>query len=78
MKKAGRSLATVVLLFTLTTAAFAGQIDTPPAPTPGGAQSEVTPTIYESETTTYESETTTLDSLAEFALGIWECLPSLF
>jgi hypothetical protein len=71
MKKAGRSLATVVLFFTLTTAAFAGQIDTPPVPTPGGAQIEITPTIC-------ESETTTIDSLAEFALGIWEFLPSLF
>ena len=71
MKKAGRSLATVVLLFTLITAAFAGQIDTPPAPTPGGAQVETTPVIY-------ESETTTIDSLAEFALGIWESLPSYF
>jgi hypothetical protein len=78
MKKAGRSLATIILLFTLTTAAFAGQMDTPPAPTPGGAQIEITPTIYGSETTTSISETSTTDTLVEFALDIWKFLPSLF
>jgi predicted small lipoprotein YifL len=78
MKKAGRSLATVLLLFTLTTAAFAGQIDMPPAPKPGEAQIEITPTGYVSETATNVSETATTDMLAEFALSIWKFLPSLF
>ena len=69
MKKAGRSLAAVLLLCILTTAAFAGQIDTPPVPTPGGGQIEVT---------TYVGETATIDTLAEFALDIWKSMPSLF
>ncbi|HYH86399.1 MAG TPA: hypothetical protein VEX60_13180 [Pyrinomonadaceae bacterium] len=71
MKKAGRSLATALLLFMLTTAAFAGQIDMPPVPSPGGAQIEITPTIY-------VGETATIDTLAEFALDICMFLPSLF
>jgi hypothetical protein len=71
MKKAGRSLATILLHLTLTVAAFAGQMDTPPAPTPGGGQMDTPPA-------TYVSDTATTDTLTELALDIWNILPSLY
>ncbi len=71
MKTVGRSFATILLLFALTTTAFAGQIDIPPASIPSGGQIEIPPVIT-------PDETTTIDTLAEFALDIWMLLPSLF
>lgn len=71
MKIVGRSFATILLLFALTTTAFAGQIDIPPASIPSGGQIEIPPVIT-------ADDTTTIDTLAEFALDIWMLLPSLF
>ena len=84
MKKAGRSLATVLLLLTLTTAAFGGQMDTPPAPTTGGGQMDTPPAPstggeqINTTSTIYVSESALTDTLADYALDIWIFLPSLF
>ncbi|MBC7933012.1 MAG: hypothetical protein H7Z38_20810 [Rubrivivax sp.] len=84
MKKAGRSLATILLLFALTTTAFAGQMDAPPAPIPGHGQMDAPPAPttgrgqIDAAPAFIADETSTIDTLAEFALDIWKFLPSLF
>jgi hypothetical protein len=85
MKEAGRSLATILLLFVLTTNAFAGHMDTPPAPAKGYAQMDTT-TIMPAKSEGQigippafnAGETTTIDTLTEFALDIWQFMPLLF
>lgn len=86
MKKAGRSLATVLLLFVLSNAAFAGQMDTPPAPTPTTGQGQMdtppAPTNAGGQMDTPPAvvgeASTTVDLFSEMVLDIWQFVPSLF
>ena len=83
MKKAIRSFATILLLFALTQAAFAGQMDTgvptPPPPTAPGQMDTGAPAPGQVDVTSaiIVGETGVTDTLSEFALGIWKFLPSL-
>jgi hypothetical protein len=73
MKKIGRGLAATLLFLALTGVAYAGQTEMPLAPPPSGATGQIdTPPANTSV------DTVTVDALADFALDIWQFMPSLF
>jgi hypothetical protein len=71
MKNVRRSLAAALLLLVLTTAAFAGQGEMgTPIPPPAG-QIDTPPADT-------SLDTVTVDALADFALDVWQFMPSLY
>lgn len=86
MKKTGRALATILLLFVLSNAAFAGQMDTPPAPPTGQGQMDTPPAPPTGggqmdtppAAAVVGEVTVTSDVLSEIVLDIWRFIPSLF
>lgn len=84
MKKRVHSFATILLLFVLTNAALAGQMDTtvptPPPPTANGQMDTTAPASGQPDilSAAATDETITSDAIKEFALDILMSLQLLF
>ncbi|HZT58526.1 MAG TPA: hypothetical protein VFA21_07875 [Pyrinomonadaceae bacterium] len=79
MKKVRCYLIVAVFTFALTTAAHAGQMDTPPAPTPTPDQTTTTATTQDSPgqmdtppSADASGSSVTVETLAAIALGIYQ------